>query len=178
MLDRFIKIESVICKITKAICFISFFGVVAIVLLNVADVLSAKAFRPILGSFEITQRLLMCTVFTSFAYAQSTKKHINMTIIIARYPRPLRFAFFTITSLLAVFVAGALSYAGYFQAGVSRQMGTITDVLFIPLYPFFYVQAVGMAAFAIVLLFDSTMSFFAIFKKDFAEHIMADWSDT
>ena len=177
MLDGFKKVENVICRFTKIICYISFAGVMAIVLLNVADVLMAKAFRPILGSFEITQRLLMCTVFASLAYTQATKKHINMTIIIARYPRPLRFAFFTITSLLSVFVAGALSYAGYFQAGVSRQMGTITDVLFIPLYPFFYIQAVAMAAFAIALLFDAIMSFFAIFKKDFAQHVMAEWSD-
>ena len=178
MLDSFIKVENVICRFTKAICYISFIGILAIMLLNVADVLMAKTFRPILGSFEVTQRLLMCTVFASFAYTQATKKHITMTIIIARYPRALRFTFFTIASLLSVFVAGALSYAGYYQAGVSRDMGTITDVLFIPLYPFFYVQSIAMAAFAIALLFDSLMSFFAIFKKDFAQHIMADWSDS
>lgn len=176
MLESFKKIGVVVGKFSKGICAISFAGVIAILLLNVADVILAKTFKPILGAYEITQRLLLCTVFASFAYAQTKKTHINMTILIAKYPRAIRFIFFTLMSILSVFAAGALAYAGFYQAGVSLKVGTATEVLLIPLYPFLYVEALAMAAFAIVLLYDTVMSFISIFKQDFAEHVMSEWT--
>ena len=176
MLDTFKKIEQFFSKFTKAICYISFVGIAVIVLLNVADVVLAKIYKPILGAYEITQRLLLCTVFASFAYAQTKKTHINMTILIERFPRAIRFVLFTLMGILSVFAAGALTYAAYYQGGISMDLGTATEVLYIPLYPFFYVQAVAMAAFAIILLFDTVMSVIAIFKEDFARHIMSGWT--
>ena len=176
MLDTLKKVENVVGRFTKAICYVSFVGIIAIVLLNVADVVLAKVHKPVLGAYEITQRLLLCTVFASFAYAQTKKTHINMTILIEKFPRSVRFVIFTLMSLLSVFAAGALSYAAFYQGGVAFELGTATEVLYIPLYPFFYVQAVAMAAFVIVLLFDTIMSVIAIFNEDLAKHIMSGWS--
>ena len=176
MLDTFKKIEKKVGKFTKIICYISFAGIIAIVLLNVADVFLAKVYKPILGTYEITQRLLLCTVFASFAYAQTKKSHINMTILIERFPRAVRFTLFTITSILSVFAAGALTYAAFYQGGVSMGIGAATEVLYIPLYPFFYIQALAMAAFVVVLIFDAVMSFIAIFKEDFAQYVMSLWT--
>ena len=176
MFDVFMKMKRVVGMFSKAICYISFVGIIAIVLLNVADVALAKTFKPILGAYEITQRLLLCTVFASFAYAQSKKSHINMTILIIRFPRVLRFSIFTLMSILSVFAAGALTYAAFFQGGVSRSISTATEVLYIPLYPFFYIQSISMAAFTIVLVFDTIMSFVSIFNEDFAQHVMSEWT--
>ena len=176
MLNTFKKIDDLVGKFTKAICYISFAGIIAIVLLNVADVVLAKTFKPVLGAYEITQRLLLCTVFASFAYAQTKKTHINMTILIERFPRAIRFALFTLMSILSVFASGALTYAAYYQGGVALDLGTATEVLYIPLYPFFYVQAIAMAAFTFVLIFDTVMPVIAIFKEDFAQHVMSKWT--
>ena len=176
MLETFTKIEKRVGYFTKAICYISFAGIIIIVLLNVADVLMAKTYKPILGTYEITQRLLLCTVFASFAYTQTKKGHINMTILIAKFPRAVRFAFYTLTSILSVFASGALTYAAFYQGGVSMSSNAATEVLYIPLYPFFYVQALAMAAFTIVLLFDAIMSVVAIFKDDVAKYIMDRWT--
>ena len=176
MLDKFKKAGDVVGKVTKAVCYISFAGVLAILLLNVADVVLAKTYKPILGAYEITQRLLLCTVFASFAYAQTKKTHINMTILIVHFPRVIRFILFTIVSLLSVFAAAVLAYAAFYQGGVSLEAGTATEVLYIPLYPFFFIEALSMAAFTIVLLYDAVMSFFSIFKEDFAVHVMSEWT--
>ena len=176
MLDRFKKVEIAVGRFTKAVCYISFVGIIAIVLLNVADVALAKIYKPVLGAYEITQRLLLCTVFASFAYAQTKKTHINMTILIERLPRVIRFILFTLMSVLSVFAAGALTYAAFYQGGVSHSIGAATEVLYIPLYPFFYVQALAMASFTIVLVFDTVMSFMAIFNEDFARHVMSEWT--
>ena len=112
------KIEKVkdlsahIGKFTKAVAWISFACVVVMMLINVVDVVMGYLFsKHILGAYELTQRLLMCAVFTSFAYGQSKKTHINMTIVIAHFPRALRFVIFTIMSVLSVLAAGAMTYA-------------------------------------------------------------------
>ena len=175
MLDRYKKFESVLSKWTKAICYISFAGLLAMMFLNVADVFMAKLFSPIIGTYEITSRLLLCTVFASFAYAQTQKAHITMTLIISRFPRPLRFVFFSLMSYISVFISGLLTYAAYYQGEVARVGATTTDILFIPLFPFFYVQAIAMTALTITLLFDAILSSIAIARGDFAEHIMATW---
>jgi len=176
MLERFKRIGNIVGIISKSVCYISFIGVLAILLLNVADVILAKTYKPILGAYEITQRLLLCTVFASFAYAQTKKTHINMTIVIVRLPRAIRFIMFTLMSLLSVFAAGVLAYAAFYQGSVSLDVGTATEVLLIPLYPFFFIEALSMAAFTIVLLYDTVMSFMSIFKEDFATHVMSEWT--
>lgn len=177
MLDSFKKIESGIGKFTKVICLVSFIGVLAIMILNVVDVVLSKTVNsPILGAYEITQRLLLCTVFASFAYAQHNKSHINMTILIVHFPRVPKFVLFTIMNILSVFAAGVLAYAGFYQGNVSLAMGTATEVLYIPLYPFFYIEGLAMAAFTIALIYDTVMSFVSIFKADFAEYVMSQWT--
>ena len=175
MLDKYKRFENVLGKCTKVICYISFVGLLAIMLLNVADVFMAKFFTPIIGAYEITSRLLLCTVFAAFAYAQTKKSHITMTLIVARFPKTLRFVLFTLMSYLSVVMAALLTYAALYQGNVAREGGTTTDILFIPLYPFFYIQAIAMTAFTVTLLFDAILSTIAIFRGDFAEHVAESW---
>jgi len=135
----------------------------------------AKLFSPIMGSYEITSRLLLCTVFAAFAYAQTTKSHVTMTLVITRFPRVPRLAVFTVMSYISVIVSGILTYAAYYQGGVAKEGWTTTEILFIPYYPFFYIQAIAMAAFTVTLLFDAILSSIAIFRSDFADHVMESW---
>jgi len=175
MFEKYLKIEKVINKITIYICYISFYGMLAIMLLNVADVFMAKFFSPIIGTYEITSRLLLCTVFAAFAYTQTQKKHITMTLIVSRFPRPLRFTMFSLMGYLSFIISALLTYAAFYQCDVARVGGTTTDILFIPLYPFFFVQAIAMAALTVTLAFDAVLSSIAIVRKDFADHVSSSW---
>lgn len=164
-------------KFTKAVGCISFVCVIAMMLINVADVVMAKLIQQrVIGAYELTQRLLMCAVFTAFAYGQSKKAHINMTILIALFPRALRFTLFTLMSILSVIAAGAMTYAAFVQTGVSIDSGYMTEVLYIPLYPFYIVETLAMAIFTLALLYDTVLYAIAIFRDDYAEMIQADWS--
>ena len=164
-------------KITKAVAWISFVCVVVMMLMNVVDVIIGYLFsKHILGAYELTQRLLMCAVFTSFAYGQSKKTHINMTIVIAKFPRALRFTIFTIMSILSVLAAGAMTYAAGVQTGVAISTGYMTEVLYIPLWPFYLVETVAMAIFTLALIYDTVLYVISIFRDDFAEMVQADWS--
>lgn len=169
--------SSIVEKFTKAVGMISFAAVFIMMMLNVVDVLLAKLFKtPIVGTYELTQRLLMCAVFTSFAYAQSKKAHINMTILIAVFPRAIRFILFTLMSIISVIAAGAMTYAAAIQMNVAITTGYMTEVLYIPLWPFYLVEVIAMGIFTLALIYDTILSAIAIFRDDYAEMIQADWS--
>ena len=77
-IEKIKRLSARIGQITKGIAWISFVCVVAMMLMNVVDVIMGYvANKHILGAYELTQRLLMCAVFTSFAYGQSKKTHIR-----------------------------------------------------------------------------------------------------
>ena len=164
-------------KVTKGVAWISFVCVIVMMLMNVVDVIIGYLFsKHILGAYELTQRLLMCAVFTAFAYGQSKKTHINMTIVIAKFPRAVRFVIFTVMSILSVLAAGAMTYAAGVQTGVAISTGYMTEVLYIPLWPFYVVETVAMAIFTLALIYDTILYVVAIFRDDFAEMVQADWS--
>ena len=171
------KFHTAVSRFTQAIALISFVCVMAMMLMNVADVIIGYLFNThVLGAYELTQRMLMCAVFTAFAYGQSKKSHINMTIVIVHFPRPLRFTLFTIMSLLSVLAAGAMTYAAAVQTGVSVSTGYMTEVLYIPLWPFYVIETVSMAIFTLALIYDTILSAIAIFREDYAKMIQAEWS--
>ncbi len=164
-------------KCTKAVGYISFICVIAMMMLNVVDVVAGKFFNTrVLGAYELTQRLLMCAVFTSFAYGQSKKAHINMTILIAVFPRALRFILFTLMSILSVIAAGAMTYAACTQMLVAISSNYMTEVLYIKLWPFYLVETLAMGVFTLALLYDTVLYTIAIFRDDYAKMIQADWS--
>ena len=164
-------------RFTQAIALISFVCVLLMMLMNVADVIMGFLFQThILGAYELTQRMLMCAVFTAFAYGQSKKSHINMTIIIVHFPRPLRFIIFTLMGILSVLAAGAMTYAAAVQTGVAVSTGYMTEVSYIPLWPFYVIETAAMGIFTLALIYDTILSVIAIFREDYAQMIQADWS--
>ena len=179
-MDRIEKVkrfDAHVDRFTLWVATISFICVVIMMLMNVADVIIAFLFQThILGAYELTQRLLMCAVFTAFAYGQAKKSHINMTIIIVHFPRPLRFIIFSLMGVLSVIASGAMTYAAAVQTGVAVNAGYMTEVLYIPLWPFYVVETAAMALFTLALLFDTVLSILAIFQEDVAKLVQADWT--
>jgi len=166
-----------ITKFTTGVAWISFVCVVAMMLMNVVDVIMGYvANKHVLGAYELTQRLLMCAVFTSFAYGQSKKTHINMTIVIAKFHRAPRFILFTLMSILSVLAAGAMTYAAAAQTLVCLDKNYMTEVLYVPLWPFYVVETLAMAIFTLALIYDTVLYAISIFRDDFAEMVQADWS--
>lgn len=172
-----IKVGKIVNKATFIVSLISYGGVVAIMLLNVFDVLMTKLLnKPISGAYEITECLLLCTVIASFAYAQSKKAHINMTILINVFPKFLRFLVFGIMGLLSTGTASAVGYAAVLQALSATGKGAMTSVLSIPMYPFYYIEAAAMFVFALALLYDTILAFMAMFSKKYEEIVTSNWS--
>ncbi len=176
-MEKVKKISAGMEKFTTAVGYFSFICVIAMMVLNVGDVALNKIInKNIIGAYEISQRLLMCAVFASFAYAQSKKAHINMTIIIEKFPRVIRFAVFSLMSILSIVASGAMTWAAYLQTLDCIAKGYVTEVLYIPLWPFYVVEIIAMAIFTITIIYDTILYIIAIFRDDYAEMIQKDWT--
>jgi len=162
-----LKIGKGISKAVGYFTLISFVGTLAIMVLNVAVVFMSKVFlRPISGTYEITQLLMLCTVMASYAYGQTNHTHINMGLIIGKFPSVPKYLISGILELLSTGIAAVLGYAAFQQGQFAFAKGTCTGALFIPWGPFYYLEGVCMFILAIVLLYDTVMMFAAVGKNE------------
>lgn len=170
------KFERYLAKVSDTVAIISFVSVAILVLLNVADVIYSKLFgKTIIGAYEISQCVLMCAVFASFSYGQTHKTHVHMTLFIDLLPGRSKFIPFFLCNAAATVMAGVLSWATFFQASRQLATNTLTGILHIPLFPFYYLAAICLAIFCITLLFDTILSFLAIFQDKYAEEVKSHW---
>ncbi len=96
-------------------------------------------------------------------------------LILRILPQKLRLVLYASSSVLSAFIAAVTAYAAYKQALHAIAKHLITASLFIPLYPFYYVEMVGMAIFALVLIFDAVKNIIAVFNDEYAKEIQSEW---
>ena len=172
------KIERILDRLIGLVSFVSYAGFTSIMLLIVTDVFFRYVFNdPIMGSYEITERLVFCAVFASFSYAQRQKAHVRITMIILLFPSKLEFLCAAITELLSSAIALVIAYAAFVQGRTALNANYVSGVLAMPLYPFFWVECVTMIAFSATLLFDAVKSFTALFDDEAAKEIQAALSE-
>lgn len=158
-----LKFGKALNKFVGYFTLISFVGVIVIMVLNVADVLSSKLFlRPITGAYEITQLLMLCTVIGSYAYGQTNHTHINMGLIILKFPRKVRYFITGVLGILSTATAVILGVAACKQAQIAMGKNTVTGALFIPWWPFYYIEGICMFILAVTLAYDMIMTFRAL----------------
>jgi len=166
------KIDAFIGRITGTISIISYVGFFFIMIFTVLDVFLRHVFSsPILGSYEIVERSVFCAVFASFAYAQTQKAHINITMLVDFFPVRLKMFTGFVTELLSAITALLIAYAAMRQANTAFASNYTTAVLYIKLYPFYWVEFLCMVVFAMTLLYSALKNLLAIFSKNIMKEV-------
>ncbi len=170
------KIGKVIYKIGSIVGIVAMIGVAMLVILNVCDVGYNKVTGSnILGAYEISQNILMVAVFAAFGYAQVHKSHIHMTLLINALPGKAKFIPFFLTGLVSCVTGAYCTYSTVYRGISQMNSNAMSDILHYPLYPFYFLEAIAMAVFVLVLVYDTVMSLLAIFSDDIAEQVHATW---
>ncbi len=168
-------LEKVIKKITGIVAIISYVGFVGIMLLTVVDIiLRLTTGESILGVYEIVERTMVCAVFASFAYTQSEHGHVSITLLISKYPKKLRFIMLAFNNVLCVAASILVAYAAYTQEEVARTSNYTTGILYIPLFPFYWVEIVAMIVLAVAFLLDAIKPVIAIWNKEMETIVLKD----
>ena len=172
-----LKLKPQVNRMAELLSLVSFAAFIIIALLSVADVLMQRIFnQAILGAYELTEQLMLCAVFCAFAYGQTQKTHINMTLILARMPRVPQMALFFLMQLLSLGMSGVLTCAAGMQIFSARDAGTVTSMIHIPLWPFYIVECIAMAVFTLTLLYDTILSAEGILSDEIAAEIRKEWT--
>ncbi len=172
-MKRYDKINNIV---GDCVAYASMVFVAWMMVLNVADIFASKiGGSSIQGAYELSEVSLMCAVFLAFAYGQTQKTHVHMTLFIGRLPKRSKYVPFFIGNLCSFGMCLVFAYAFTNQTIRQYTTHTITGILHIPYFPFYVISLIGLYAFCFTLLYDLIVSLLAIFKDDYAEIVSSHW---
>jgi TRAP-type C4-dicarboxylate transport system permease small subunit len=121
--------------------------------LTVSDVFLRKVFsRSILGTVELTEFMMLFVVFFGLAHTEVLNGHIKVDLFIGRLGKQARGLVDLITQFVCFILSGILAWAALVYSEDMRAWQEVSQDLWIPVYPFLYVVALGWSLFALVLL--------------------------
>ena len=114
--------------------------------------------RPWKGSVDVQELMLVIVVFSSLAYMQFLKQHINTTVITSRLSKHTQAVLEVFKSLLGVGIFGFMGWGTitYAWRMLLGQDPTYTLTLEIPNAPFILIAGVGLS----LLCLEQLISFF------------------
>jgi TRAP-type C4-dicarboxylate transport system permease small subunit len=126
---------------------------IGLMMLTVVDVFMRKFFNaPILGSFEITEFLLVILVFLAIPWAALKKSNVKVDLIVVRFPQKVQAAFSSVTCFLSLIITALFGWYTIPQAFYMLRLEKVSEMLDIPFFPFYFMVAFGFFILVFVLL--------------------------
>lgn len=127
--------------------------IIMMVLITVADVILRYIFnKPILGSYEITEFMMVLLVFASAGYTMAVKGHVCVDLVTSQLPPRAQAIIESVTSLLALGLFSLVTWRNVLHAETVLRRHDVSAELFIPVSPFILFIALGVAVLCLVLL--------------------------
>lgn len=124
-----------------------------LMLMTVADVVLRYFFNaPILGSFEITEYLLVVIVFFALPWAALKRVNVRVDLIVGKFSSKLRAKFDAVTCVLSLIVTGFFAWYTVPQSIYMFRLNSVSDMLEIPSWPFYFMVAFGFFLLFVVLI--------------------------
>jgi TRAP-type C4-dicarboxylate transport system permease small subunit len=133
--------------LTKPLSFAGALVLFAMMLLTTCDVIGRYIFNaPLLGTFELTEFMMVCLVFFALAYTQSQKGHIAVDIVVSHFPENIQNAIEILNYLITLFVLVLITWMSIERGFEVKSVNEVSGTLQIPVYPFVFCVALGSAA--------------------------------
>ena len=147
------RTETVINVIARTIGYTGMGVLVAMMLLTVADVFMRYVFnRPILGTTEITQFMMVTLAFFMAVWCTMLKAHIKVDLMSKYIPPMAQTISESIYIFLGLGLYSLISWQIFLTAGDKRLIGQLSEILDIPVYPFYLMAAIACGIVALMLL--------------------------
>jgi TRAP-type C4-dicarboxylate transport system permease small subunit len=131
-------------------------GLVALVAMTLVTVLDVGGRyllnRPLPGALELSELFMVFLVFGCFAYTELQNGHVDVDVLVNRFPRWGRVLCEGLAGLLSAAFWGAVAWQTAVRALDIRGAGETTTILGLPIWPFVAIAALGSALFAFVIL--------------------------
>lgn len=114
--------------------------------LTTVDVVGRYVFNaPILGTFELTEFLVLILIFSFLAYTQSQKTHVSVDLLFLLFPEKVRRFIELFNHVLCLLLMFLITWMGIRKAFELLEVGEASPNLGIPDYPFVFFLVLGSA---------------------------------
>jgi TRAP-type C4-dicarboxylate transport system permease small subunit len=118
-------------------------------MLTVVDVILRYIFdRPIMGSMELTEYLMVCVGTLGLAWCALQGAHIKVELIVSKFPPRLQKVMDSFNYILLIGISGLIASQTFMRALTARRLHIASSMLDVPQYPF-----VLVTTFSYLLLF-------------------------
>lgn len=146
-------IIKVIHRTVYYVCFVGMVVLLLMMLLTVSDVIGRSIFnRPITGTFEITNYLLVIIVLFGIAYAEQVGQNIRVELFADKLPPWGQLAIYSIFTFMALAFFSLMVWQGWEEGFMAKQVGTTSDIWNIPAFPFRFLIPFGAFLLSVELL--------------------------
>jgi len=158
--SAFYKTKDVVQFINRKYLHISMAALFIMMAMTVINTVIRKAgIGGIVDAFDMTNLLMICTVYCALAYQESIKGHVRIDMFVDMLPGISSKIVDTILNVLSVAIMAVMFYA-YFNAIVPRfHSGSSTQVLKIPEWPFYILVTIGLFLFTLAMLLNTIGAF-------------------
>lgn len=149
-------VEGIVRAIHRTVFYACVAGMMVIflmMLLTTFDVIGRSFFnRPITGTYELSQYMLVIIALLGIAYVQQTDRYVRVTFFTDKLSLRGQLALDSIFTLVTLAVFSLMVWQGWEGGFYAAQVKSDSAVLHIPSYPFEFFIAVGAFLLSLELL--------------------------
>jgi TRAP-type C4-dicarboxylate transport system permease small subunit len=147
------RLEKVLLPLTKWLHILGGVLIFVMMLLTAVDVVMRYFFnKPVAGSFELTEYLMVLIISFTLAFAAANDGMVKVTLLSERLSLKTQSIINSFTGILGIGLFVVLAWRGFVFAGMLQHQGIISPILGIPRFPFAVVVAIGLCFLVLVLI--------------------------
>ena len=98
-------------------------------------------FKPVAGTYEVVCFLNLLAVSCALAKTALSRAHVAVTFVVDRLPSKMRLAVEILVTTFSLILFAILAWRSVIYSHHLRELNKVSEVLFIPFYPFAYILA-------------------------------------
>ncbi|MBN1629813.1 MAG: TRAP transporter small permease [Thermoleophilia bacterium] len=150
------KLERVFGAFTKYGDYLARLGMVALLVLVVANVILRYAFKSIQGAYDYVGLITAVSVTLAVAYTAYERGHIEIEILMEHFPERFQSLVGSIMMLISTVFFCIASWQCVVVGISMKEANETTMAVYVQLYPFMYILAFGLALTALATLIHTT----------------------
>lgn len=139
------KYEKLFGSFTKYGDYLARIGMVALLALVTINVIARYFFKSVQGAYDYVQLITAVSVSLAVAYTAYERGHIEIEILMERMPKRVQSIFGAVMMMISAVFFAIASWQSVVVGNSAKEANETTMAVFVPLYPFMYILAFGLA---------------------------------
>ncbi|WP_028574558.1 TRAP transporter small permease subunit [Desulfonatronovibrio hydrogenovorans] len=159
------RLEKFIFAMTRKTSQVAQAALVLVMLVIVANIIMRSWWKPLPGSYELVELLGAVILSMGAAYCAMTRGHVTVSLLVDKLPKTGQAIVDLFTSLVSFIFISAIGWGLIKYGTMVSKRSLETSTLGIPLYPFYYLVAIGLMMLALTALLELLKSVLILIGK-------------